>query len=166
MSPRGLPSGVSTDFQSSTPKPVVLVDLRTGSSPANLRWTMRGEAVTFGGVVFSPRRFELDEARVTPSSQAATLRLRVDDVDGALQALWAAGVDFVGKRCTVHRTNLGSTGGSGTDALRDVYFVDGWERVASSWAFVLKPLVSVFDEEAPRAVFSKAEFPGIPSEAS
>ena len=165
MSPRGLPAGVASDFQSATPTPLILVDLVTGGSPSNLRWTRRGEASTFAGSTFSPRRFELDEAKVAPSSQTPTLALRVDDTDGAIQALWNAGADFIGRRCTVFRTNVGSTGGAGTDALRDVYYVESWDRVSNSWAFALKPLTSAFDEDAPRAVFTKSDFPGIPAEA-
>lgn len=165
MSPRGRASGVATDFQSDRPKPVVLVDLATGGSPANLRMTRRGEPIVFAGVTFSRRLFELDVAKVQASTSASTLQLRVDDTDGAIHALHAAGADFLGQRATIYRTNVGSTGGSGSDGDKEVYLVDSWDRLGTGWSFVLKPLSAVFDEEVPRQVFTKDAFPGIPSEA-
>ena len=162
---RGLPSGVSTDFQSTTPKPVLLFDVATGGSPANVRFTNRGAAVTFGSQVFSPRRCEIEEIRIQGTSQAASLRLRVDDTDGTFHALVQAGASFQNQRVRLYRTNVGSTGGAGTDALLDVYTVDFYERAARAFSFTLKPLLAVFDIEIPLRTMTRVDFPGMPNEA-
>lgn len=162
---RGLPAGVSSDFQSRTPTPVLLFDIATGKSPANVRFTPWGRAVTFAGVSFASRRCEVDEIRVQGTSQAASLRLRVDDTDGTFHALVQAGADFQNQRVRLYRTNLSSTGGAGTDALLDVYVVDFYERAARAFSFTLKPLVAVFDVEVPLRTMTRDDFPGMPNEA-
>lgn len=162
---RGLPAGLSTDFQSATPTPVLLFDLATGKTPANVRFTRYGRAVTFAGVVFSSRRCEIEEVRVQGTSQASTLRIRVDDTDGTFHALVAAGADFLNQRVKRYATKLSSTGGASTDAQLDIFAIDAWDRAGRAFSFTLKPLTACFDVEVPKRRLTHEDFPWLPEEA-
>ena len=163
---RGIAAGVSSDLQSATPSPVLLFDVATGKSPANVRFTRWGRSLTFAGVVFSSRRCELEEVRIQGTSQAATLRLRVDDTDGTFAALIVAGADFQNQRVRLYRTNLGSTGGGGSDSILEVYIVDFYERAGRAFSFTLKPSTACFDVEVPVRIMVLEDFPTLPAEAS
>lgn len=164
--PRGLDSGLAADRQSTTPTPVVLVKIATGVAvPDFLRFTRRGFTETFASESYLFRPFELDAGAVRGTSDAPTRALRIDDSDGYLAGLLAAGVEFQGQEVEVFETYHAGTGGSGSAAQIDVYVVDFYEQAAGVFSLTLKPLHAAFDEEIPRRKITRDVFPGIPREA-
>lgn len=161
---RGTPSAVTTPYRSEGPDPLLLVHIETGGTPADLRYTSWEAAVEMGGVTWSPRPLELDDTRLEAHTEAGSTDLRIGDGDGYFQTLVAAGVDLTNQRVRLYRTS-GAALGSGqplTDAIRDDWYVESWDRVHGVVVLHLRPLLSIFDIDVPRTTVTRAEFPGIP----
>ena len=162
--PRSTPAALLTAFRSASFDPVYLMQLVTGGTPATVYYTNYDAEVEFGGLTWIGRPFNRAEVSHQGSDQSGTLSILLSDHDGNWKTLLDAGADFIGQEVTFFLTDatlLGS-GSALTDAFREDYKVEHWERVEHGIRLDLKSFLSILDLEVPRRTITRRHFPGIP----
>jgi len=166
---RSLAAGLLTLFRAEAPKPVVLVEISTGlAATPTMRLCDREYSLAWGGQVWTGRPAEAGEIRVEAGQDAEGPTITLGDVDRTFRALLTAGAPFVGLRVVLRLTDesLCTSGAAADTAYRDDFLTEQWETPEGKFVLHLKPFASVFDLPLPRTTVTRAEFPGIPRDAT
>lgn len=161
---RSTPSAVTTPYRSEVPEPITLLHLRLEGTYAD-QYLCTGEAdVEMGGLTWTARPFEHGDGQLESHAESGGIDLHMADGDGWWETMLAAGAVFAGKRVTMYRTDRSALGSAQplTDAIRDDFIMDTWERAQGVVRIPLLPLLSRLSIDVPLGTMTRREFPGIP----
>ncbi len=161
---RGTPSAVTTPFRDEVPEPITLVHIQLDGTAAD-QYLCTGEVdVEMGGLTWTARPLEHGDGQLESHNETGGVDLHIADTDEWWKTQIDSGAVFTGNRVTMYRTDRSALGSAQplTDAIRDDFIIETWERAQGAIRIPLAPLLSLLDLEVPLATVTRREFPGIP----
>lgn len=161
--PRATPAAVTTPWRGETPEPLYLIELTARDGTIERICSGDGD-VTFAGEDYAARPLTFDEVSIDEHGETPPTPLRMADADGWWQTLHAAGLDFVGGRARIIRTDRSAVAGAVSDAVSvsDRFIIESWRRVQGGVHVELMPLLALLEQEIPKRTVTRRLFPGIP----
>lgn len=159
---RATPATFGDEIVSVDPQPIVLLDITTGTSPANIRITTNEsdmEWPTGSGNTFSSRPFTISEHRIDPE-EFPSVTVELGDVDDSFDT-WLNTTTFRNQSITryiLDRDQLTQT----TFAITDKWRISHRIQTPEKFSFVAEPLQAILARVTlPQRTLTREDFPGI-----